>query len=500
LDIFLYSNLDEEKDSPTMTDMKRQNVFRLFGICVALSLITNLPSGFTNSSVNTAVEEIRSFIRESYARRGWILSDTMESVIRSATFNCWFVCQIFSSIASPYITDTYGRRFSYLSSNAIMTLAAGIQFLGSIFYLPELLILGRSMAAFASPLSDASLILYIQESTPVTYRATFSFLGEIGYGLAAVLGMILGMRSVLGDSLSKLLFYSILPGIPFMLFLLFIPETPKFLMIVRKDRKAALKSLEFFQGEKKENEQMLDEFIVEGSHEDHEKQSSIKELLTTWHLRRAVLLASATLVLTLSFYPILQSSTFFFQYIHISSALAELASTSLMIVFTASCMLGSLFIDRYPRRFLVLTFGTLSNVCLTAFVVFSVLSHLSWWIKYAAMSSLFLYSITYGLVLGPVSWFVAPELVAQRHRSTVFCLCYGLTNVMIAATNFTCVPLYQLIGAYTLIPLFIIPSFLCLLYLYLRLPETLKKETHEIISAMCSHRQRVTSICPSESA
>lgn len=92
------------------TDMKRGNVYRLFGICVALSLITNLPSGFTNSSVNTAVEELRGFIRESYARRGWVLSDTMESIFRSATFNCWFVCQIISSIISPYITDTYGRR------------------------------------------------------------------------------------------------------------------------------------------------------------------------------------------------------------------------------------------------------------------------------------------------------------------------------------------------------------------------------------------------------
>jgi MFS family permease len=160
-----------------MTDMKRRNAVRLFGICVALSLITNLPSGFTNSSVNTAVESLRTFIRESYARRGWMLSDTIESLIRSATFNCWFVMQIIGSFAAPYITDTYGRRFSYLSSNAFMTLAAAVQFIGSMFYMPELLILGRSMAAFASPLSDASLILYIQESSPANYRATFSFLG-----------------------------------------------------------------------------------------------------------------------------------------------------------------------------------------------------------------------------------------------------------------------------------------------------------------------------------
>uniref|UniRef100_A0AC34Q7L8 Major facilitator superfamily (MFS) profile domain-containing protein n=1 Tax=Panagrolaimus sp. JU765 TaxID=591449 RepID=A0AC34Q7L8_9BILA len=473
--------------------MKRFRIVRLFFICAVLSLVTNFPSGFTNSSVNTAVNELRGYIRESFLRRGWTLSDTVESIIRGATLNCWFVAQILGALMSPIITDTYGRRVSYMISNAVLTIAAMIQYVAAVTFIPELLILGRSMAAFASPLSDATLILYLQEATPVNYRGTFSFLGEIGYCLVCVLGMILGMQNVLGNNLPHLLLCAIFPGLPFALFLLFIPETPKFLMIVRKDRESALKSLEFFQGEKKENEKLLDDFLME-DHEGHEKQSSIKELLTTWHLRRAILLSCAVLVLTLSFYPILQSSTYFFQSITIESGLAEMSSTALMLVFTISCVFGSLFIDRYPRRFLVLTFGSLSNIFLTMFVVCSVLSWMNWWMKYAALASMFLYAIAYGMVLGPISWFVAPELVSQRHRSTVFCFCYGVTNFMIALTNFATVPLYHLIGAYTLLPLFIIPSFFCLLFLYHYLPETLKKETHEIISAMASHRARVVSV------
>ncbi|VDK65173.1 unnamed protein product [Anisakis simplex] len=64
-------------------------------------------------------------------------------------------------------------------------------------------------------------------------RGAFSFLGEIGYGFMCVLGLVLGMRSVLGHSLPLLLGVSIIPQVFFVIFLLFIPETPKFLMITR---------------------------------------------------------------------------------------------------------------------------------------------------------------------------------------------------------------------------------------------------------------------------
>jgi MFS family permease len=229
---------------------------------------------------------------------------------------------------------------------------------------------------------------------------------------------------------------------------------------------------------------LLDDYLREATHDDRGHKSSIKEVVTTWYLRHAVILACCVLILTLSFYPILQSSTYFFQSIDIDSQLAELSSTGLMIVFTVACVLGSFFIDRYPRRTLVITFGALATFFLALFVGCSVAYKMHHRVKYIALGFLYCYAVCFGMVLGPMSWFVGPELVAQRHRSTVFCLCYAINNVLITVTNFASVPLYDVMNAWCLVPLFIIPSVICLIYLYLYLPETLGKETHEIIRAM----------------
>lgn len=100
--------------------------------------------------------------------------------------------------------------------------------------------------------------------------------------------------------------------------------------------------------------------------------------------------------------------------------------------------------------------------------------------------------ITYALVIGPMSWFIGPELVAQRHRATVFSICFTICNVLIALTNFLSVPLYEKYGPVVLIPLFIVPSVLAMIYLYLYLPETRNREPHEIVVAMERKRARKT--------
>jgi MFS family permease len=153
--------------------------------------------------------------------------------IHSGILNCWFVAQILGSAIAPFFTDTFGRKIGYLLSSFVMTTGSVLQLVAILVWSPELLMFGRFVAALCSPLSDAVLILYLQEVSPKEFRGSFSFLGEIGYCLMCVLGMVLGMRSVLGDSLLKLLGVSIIPGVLSIFFLFFIPETPKYLMITK---------------------------------------------------------------------------------------------------------------------------------------------------------------------------------------------------------------------------------------------------------------------------
>lgn len=86
---------------------------------------------------------------------------------------------------------------------------------------------------------------------------------------------------------------------------------PKLFVIDRGDSEKAIKSLEYFQGPSTENFLLLNEYQAERMTEKHTRDSTFVDLLSKWHLRQAMRLALATLSLTLSFYPILQSSTYF---------------------------------------------------------------------------------------------------------------------------------------------------------------------------------------------
>ncbi|CAB54427.1 Major facilitator superfamily (MFS) profile domain-containing protein [Caenorhabditis elegans] len=466
----------------------RWQTIRLISIYAALSAITNFPSGFTNSSVNTAVEKLHKFIATSLRQPGVPDDENTIALFQSATLNCWFVAQIFGAIMTPMISDGYGRKFGYIVCVTTTIFATFVQYFSICFYMPWGLILGRSLTALVSPLGDACLLLYVQETSPLEIRGMSSFLCEIGYGTMCVLGMVLGMKSVLGESLSRLLLLSLIPLFCSLCFIVRIPETPKFLMIMRNDREKALKSLEFFQGESSDNAYIMSEYQAEKMTDKLSQDSTFVDLLSKWHLRQAMRLALATLSLTLSFYPILQSSTYFLLESGVSVDMAQICSTMAQVVLTLSSICGASIIDRFSRRKLLITFGILSNVLLVAFSFFShlsatVVSPYSW-PKYACLASLLAYCISFGMVLGPLSWFVAPELVSQRHRCTIFSACFAIHNLLIALTDFATIPLFRIFGSMCFVFLFVVPSFFCLCYIYLFMPETLGKSTLDIIHEM----------------
>ncbi|KAK5982840.1 MFS domain-containing protein, partial [Trichostrongylus colubriformis] len=165
----------------------------------------------------------------------------------------------------------------YVIATSVAVVATIIQYLSIVFHIPETFVLGRSFTAFCSPLADACLLLYLQEISPLSIRGMASFLCEIGYGAMVVLGMVLGMTAVLGSQLDILVLLPVFPLLLSLLFLTFIPETPKFLMIMRGDREKALRSLQFFRGSQKGNEQILDLYEREKLQETSKERSSIKD-------------------------------------------------------------------------------------------------------------------------------------------------------------------------------------------------------------------------------
>ncbi|CAI4228355.1 unnamed protein product [Auanema sp. JU1783] len=462
---------------------------RLFLIGWILTSITNFPAAYTHTSINTAVIELNKYINESFTDRFRPLQIEEVSLIKSGVNSVWYVGQIGGAIISPIVCDRWGRKVAFIVSVVMMTSALGIQMLASLTPYVEILVTGRIITSIFSPLSDAALMLYLQEISPASLRGTMSSLFSTGYAVMCLFGMVIGHENVLGHSLPLLFFVPLLPGLISFIYLLFLPETPKYLILKRNDKEEAVKALQFFQGSNADETQLL---VANHSSNESVKESSIfaiPKLLRERHLMRAFSMSVAVLILTLPFYPVLQSSTFFFTHLHVPNAVAQWSSSLLMVLLTVCCLTSTAIVDKLPRRFMLLTAGTCSILALSLFSLASVLQ-----LKYLAVGAIFTFILSYGLGIGPVAWFICPELVPLQHRSVMFCLCYAVHSCLVVITNFTIIPLFTIIGGLSFIPVYIIPCSLSVLYIYLYLPETKGRENHDIVNQLRGTKQKSTNI------
>ncbi|VDP05839.1 unnamed protein product [Heligmosomoides polygyrus] len=453
---------------------------RLFFFGWVLTTITNFPAAYTHTSINSAVLKMNEYLNNSYTDRYRPLEHHEVSLIKSGINSVWYAGQIAGALMSPYVCDNWGRKPAYIISVVVMTAACGMQMVASLTPFPEILIIGRIITAVFSPLSDAALILYLQEISPSTLRGTMSSLYSTGYAVMCLLGVLLGHQDVLGHSLSVLLFVPVIPGVISTLVMFLMPETPKFLMISKHDKEAALNSMRFYQGDRDGLQDELAVLLLESKGTEVDgSQGGVKAVIATRHLRKAFAISVAVLILTLPFYPILQNSTYFFTHLQVPNNVAQLSSSLLMVLLTCACITSTSIVDKLPRRTMLLTAGTSCILSLSVFVTAAELGFTN-----IAMAALFAFVFSYGVGVGPVAWFISPELVPLQYRSAMFCMCYAVHSLLVVLTNFATVPLLGAIGAVCFLPIYIIPCSLALAYVYVFLPETKGRNTVDIMSEL----------------
>ncbi|TMS32152.1 hypothetical protein L596_000033 [Steinernema carpocapsae] len=214
-----------------------------------------------------------------------------------------------------------------------------------------------------------------------------------------------------------------------------IPETPKFLFIVKGDKEAAAKSIKFFQGQYADVDSVLEEIAKEA--EDDAETSSLKEIFFTPYLRKAVMLGCFTLQNTVPLWSILLSSTHFLKQINLDDSVAEWSSTAMALTYTIGTLLGAVCIERFGRRIMLISFCFLNAMSLIVYCVLYGIHTFAAWAKYGCLACFLLYGFTYGCGVGPIAWFLSSELVPQRHRSMVQAICYAINTIVVVITTFT---------------------------------------------------------------
>uniref|UniRef100_A0A9J2P5R8 Major facilitator superfamily (MFS) profile domain-containing protein n=1 Tax=Ascaris lumbricoides TaxID=6252 RepID=A0A9J2P5R8_ASCLU len=515
----------------------RHNQVKLFLICCSLALSCNFQYGFSSTYFNTPVASFKIYLNESITSQGFIFTEETYEWMWNLLLNIWFIGFFFGLWISPLLNDRYGRKIGFICGTSFSLFASVLRFLGIICRIPQLLFVGRIIVSITAAVMYQSLILYIQECSPTHLRGMMSFTSEMSYASMCVLGLALGTDEIFGLKLHyllgfpiipcKMLFFSILhsielrpAGLLAVIVLLPIPETPKFLLITKNNRKAAIKSVQFFHGESVDLQNVLSEIEKEG---EEEGSSSLKEIFSTPYLRKATIISCLALQNTVSLWAILLSSTYFLRTVHVQDNISAWSSTAMGIAYAAGTVLGFIIVERLPRRCLLLTFSTLDTLCLVVFVACAAMISIWEWTKYGCLISFLAFGFIYGLKaigiatgcglickndssdelpliiqdfscfklihlccfragVGPVSWILCTELVPQRHRSLIQSLCYSINTIMVVISTFAVLPLYSVVGAYAFLILYIVPSAGCIIYLYKNLPETMGREIYEIVA------------------
>uniref|UniRef100_A0A914Q584 Major facilitator superfamily (MFS) profile domain-containing protein n=1 Tax=Panagrolaimus davidi TaxID=227884 RepID=A0A914Q584_9BILA len=293
------------------------------------------------------------------------------------------------------MNEKFGRKITFILLNILSLGASILRFLAIIFYSPEMLFIGRILASFSTSITFQCLILCLQECSPTKLRGAMSFTSEISYSFMSLIGTFLGMDFIFGSDLRILLGFAIIPSTFAILVLIPMPETPKFLYISKGNISAAEKSILFYHGKSIDPKPILQELQIE-SEQDSDASKSMKEVLKTPHLRKALFLSVLATQNSVAQMSLQISSTMFLKDVNVSSSLAEWTSTIMSLAYFIGTILGFMVIEKIGRRTMFLSFASVNAICLFLYVIFAALQPKIDFLKYGCLITFIIYDLAYG--------------------------------------------------------------------------------------------------------
>uniref|UniRef100_A0AC34QFE3 Major facilitator superfamily (MFS) profile domain-containing protein n=1 Tax=Panagrolaimus sp. JU765 TaxID=591449 RepID=A0AC34QFE3_9BILA len=372
--------------------------------------------------------------------------------------------------------------------NSLVVLVSCSRFIAALVHCPELLLVGRFLASILTGVLFPTLITFLQESAPTRIRGALSAASEIMFSLMGLIGFAISLPSILGSDVRLLFGIPIIVAVIAVLILIPLHETPKFLLIERNDRDAAIKSIKFYHGKHANVEQVLQNIEIEAKEE--EEKSSYIEILKTPYLRKAVLIGVVLLQVVVPAWGMFVKGTVFSQKAGFSEIEAGNVQTIAGFTFFLGTWMCAFTVEKLGRRPLVLTFTIGTTIPVILFMIFGLLQANVSWFKYLCAVCLTSYLFLYGGI-GTIAWFFMTELVPQHHRTYVQAICNFVHIYIVFGLMFALDALLKAISLWAFIPLYIVPNIFCFIFLYFNMPETKNKEIYEIVRKLRGDQKNI---------
>ncbi|XP_060800342.1 solute carrier family 2, facilitated glucose transporter member 1 [Amyelois transitella] len=391
---------------------------------VVTTLGSSLPVGYNIGVVNTPAGLLKEFCNQSFVTRydvtldaGWL------EVLWASVVSIFIVGGCTGSILGSLLADTMGRKKATIVTSVLFICGALLFMLCRAANSVEMLIAGRLLVGLAGGLTTSIVPMYLAELAPLSLTGTMGVACPMGVNLGVLVGQVMGLRSILGgaDDWPYLLSVYALLVIFCLPVLFMLPESPKYLFVVKRDENGALKELSRLRGV---SPSVLAEDIELLREETRASASLTGE---RWSMARVLREPSLRLPLLLvctmqagqqtsGINAVFYYSTTIFKQAGLTALQSQYATIGCGAVNACTGALAARLLAAAGRRAPLLGSALAAAALLAALAVCMTFINALSWMPYACMAAVLAYVLVYGLGLGPIPYFIASEMFEVAPR------------------------------------------------------------------------------------
>jgi SP family facilitated glucose transporter-like MFS transporter 1 len=478
--------------------------------------------GYNIGVLNQPKKFIIDFYNETFRNRyDSEVSEGTLTVAWSLTTALFIPGGMIGSFLGGWMADRIGRTRTILASHVFTIVGAILSCTCVVASSPEMLMVGRVLVGITSGMANCVAPMILSEIAPFNYRGAFGTVHQLSVTIGIFLSSVFGMTEILGTSQlwPFLILVEAIPAIVTLIVLPFLHDTPRFLMLVRRNRTAALKAMQFYRksqdvaGDMKE---MDDEGKTKSDAADDEattvlssaaaktgvaeKSYTMVQLFQDASIRMPLFIA-CMLVIIQQFSGI--NAVFFysrsiFENAKIAAPYIPFAVIGTNAVNVLMTVIAVPLMDKAGRRLLLIIPMSAMIVDLILMTICLVLQQSHPSLSYLSVVCVIVYVICFAVGLGPIPLFICSELFRQGPRPMAMAV-VGVTMwtaTFVIAMVFE--PLQAAAGKYTFV-VFIVLLVGFTIFLYFFCPETKNKTFEEIASHFSKGNSSTSSSSPSSS-
>ncbi|XP_019642010.1 PREDICTED: LOW QUALITY PROTEIN: solute carrier family 2, facilitated glucose transporter member 5-like [Branchiostoma belcheri] len=536
---------DSTKPEVDFSEATKGKLTCLLAFCVLVADLGSFQFGYTISVLNAPEQELQKFYNESFFHLfGVELGSDHSTLLWSCTVSIYCLGGLFGSLMVGPLTGSFlGRKWTMVSINLLSVTGALLMWGSRMQTSFQMIIVGRTIMGVHNGCAIGVVPMYLSEVSPPNLRGAIGVTHQLFITIGILVSQIFGLQQILGNEerWPYLLGFYIIPAAFQTLFMMFLPESPRCLLIDKDNPEASRKALKKIHGSHVNLDVYIQEMKIEHENEMKEPKMSLLALIKSRSLRPQLMVCVLVMlgqqfsgVNAIFFY-----STSIFLQAGVPAEYSDYATIGVGGINVLMTVVSVMVIDKAGRKALLLwpvAFMAFSFAILT--VTLGLTENLycecgcqqgRWptgvldsagscilpnvtgptgipmttagpfedpyqWIAYLSIVFIILFIIAFAIGLGPIPFIITGEMFRQGARPAAYMI-IGSTNLVANGIVGLVFPILQArIGAFTFLIFMAVCVLLCI-FIAVKVPET-KNKTFEDIQKLFGVREDTSGEAP----